>query len=357
MRVRLLLGFAVAINLALAAAFAGTLAWKHARRERAVALVAGALDRPDADAAMTELAEALEIADCPEEEAFKGAIRLAELAYQRRALAASIAAADRAVVLRPERAEGWVARGLALAERGDREAGGRDFAEAVRVDPGSFLAWALLGNVDAARGDLARAVADHTRALVLRPDDPCTLSNRGIDWVRLERFHEALADLDRVVVIAPSPQAYGVRGGARERAGKLEGALGDFDKAIEGEPGEARLWSNRSWCKVRLGDFEGAVADATKAIVLDSTYCYAWSNRARARAALKDAKGALADADVAVGLDRANAEAWGNRGLAHLVLGDEASSVEDLRQCLARSPGPPMRAWATALLRDLHPRR
>ncbi|MCH7608859.1 MAG: tetratricopeptide repeat protein, partial [Chloroflexi bacterium] len=52
-------------------------------------------------------------------------------------------------------------------------------------------------------GDFAGALAAYDRSLELRPDDPVTLSNRGVALERLGRYEEALAAHDRALELRP----------------------------------------------------------------------------------------------------------------------------------------------------------
>ena len=47
------------------------------------------------------------------------------------------------------------------------------------------------------------ALADYSRSLELRTDDPATLANRGITYAKMERYDEALADLNRSQELEP----------------------------------------------------------------------------------------------------------------------------------------------------------
>jgi regulator of sirC expression with transglutaminase-like and TPR domain len=64
----------------------------------------------------------------------------------------------------------------------------------------------LLGNlkqIHLARGEFARALACVDRLLLLRPDDPAELRDRGLLYARLECFRAAASDLERFLALAP----------------------------------------------------------------------------------------------------------------------------------------------------------
>ena len=73
----------------------------------------------------------------------------------------------------------------------------------------------LIGNLKQiflAQQDWARALACVERILVLAPDAPLELRDRGLLYARLECFSAAAADLQRFLALAPNdPTAAGVR--------------------------------------------------------------------------------------------------------------------------------------------------
>ena len=58
-------------------------------------------------------------------------------------------------------------------------------------------------------------------------------------------------------------------GGAKHKLGDREGAIADFDRAIELNPNHAGAYYNRGSAKSDLGDQAGAEADRKRAIELD----------------------------------------------------------------------------------------
>src|SRR5258705_124712 len=90
------------------------------------------------------------------------------------------------------------------------------------------------------------------------------------------------------------------RGNARYGKGDLDGALADYDKAIELNPKDALAYYNRGNVKDKTGDVDGALADYGKAIKLKPKDALAYYNRGNAKYRKGDLDGALADANKAV---------------------------------------------------------
>jgi len=77
--------------------------------------------------------------------------------------------------------------------------------------------------------------------------------------------------------------------------GDLDGAIADFNRAIELDPKDDAPYYNRAQAKRLKKDTAGAIADYTRAIELGSTNPAAYNNRGNARAENNDRDGAIAD--------------------------------------------------------------
>lgn len=78
-----------------------------------------------------------------------------------------------------------------------------------------------------------------------------------------------------------------------------EGALKDFDKAIELNPNDADYFNNRGVVKQDLEDIIGAINDYTKAIELNPNDGLAYNNREFCKQILKDFDSSCTDAKKA----------------------------------------------------------
>ncbi|MDF2438841.1 MAG: hypothetical protein K0Q95_3217 [Bacteroidota bacterium] len=84
-------------------------------------------------------------------------------------------------------------------------------------------------------------------------------------------------------------------GYAKEQAGDYEGAILEYDKAINAKNGDKKLYNQRGHAKGMLKDYQGAQADCSIAIKLDPNYGPAYYNRASAKYFLNDNEGACED--------------------------------------------------------------
>ncbi|HUB68593.1 MAG TPA: tetratricopeptide repeat protein [Candidatus Methylacidiphilales bacterium] len=133
-------------------------------------------------------------------------------------------------------------------------------------------------------------------------------------------------------------KGYNDRGLARRARGDLDGAIGDYTRALALDPRYAQAYSNRGIAKQMKGDISGAIADYTQAITLDPKYAHAYNNRGIAKANLGDLNGAMADFNQAVAIDPKNPQAYHNRGMARTITGDWDGAIADYSQAIAINP-------------------
>jgi tetratricopeptide (TPR) repeat protein len=83
----------------------------------------------------------------------------------------------------------------------------------------------------------------------------------------------------------------------------LDGAMADYDRALQLKPDLDRVYNNRGEIKRVRGDLDGAIQDYDKAIQLRKDFAAAYNNRCEAKFQKGDMEGALEDFDKAVKLD------------------------------------------------------
>lgn len=135
------------------------------------------------------------------------------------------------------------------------------------------------------------------------------------------------------------PEFYNNRGVASHSRGDLNGALADFDRALEENPDYAEAYNNRGAARHARGDLDAALADYDRALELNPDYAAAYNNRGTVRHARGDLDGALADYDRALELTpHIDAAAiYHNRGAARR--GDFDGAIADFNRALELDPG------------------
>jgi tetratricopeptide (TPR) repeat protein len=128
------------------------------------------------------------------------------------------------------------------------------------------------------------------------------------------------------------------RGIEKAKSGDLDGAIADFDRAVEINPKDDAPYYNRAQARGLKNDTAGAIADYTKAIELGSTNPAAYNNRGNARAENNDRDGAIADYTRAIELKPDYARAYYNRAMLRKEKGDAAGAAADFKRAKQLDP-------------------
>lgn len=124
------------------------------------------------------------------------------------------------------------------------------------------------------------------------------------------------------------------RGFGKCKDGDEQGALEDFNKAIELAPNYAHAFKGRGDAHF-VNNPKEAIEDYSKAIELDPSYVTAYFNRGLLFSNLFDEKSALEDFSKVISLDPNYADAYHHRGIARFDLGDNQGAIEDFTKAIS----------------------
>ena len=112
----------------------------------------------------------------------------------------------------------------------------------------------------------------------------------------LDRYEEAITDLDRAININPElAEAYVSRGATKAQHDRCEDAIADLDKAISIDPDIAEAYLSRGAAKFLLGRLEEAIAEYDKVIRINPEHVGAYQNRGKAKKSLQQYAAAKED--------------------------------------------------------------
>ncbi len=149
----------------------------------------------------------------------------------------------------------------------------------------------------------------------------------------------AIADYDRAIQVDPKDAAiYNNRGLAKQTKGDLDAAIVDFNRAMQLNPKDAVACGNRGNAKRDKGDLDGAIADYNRAIRFDPKYAYAYYDRGLAKKQKSDLDGAIADYNRVIELDPKFAKAYCDRGVAKRRKGDLDGAMTDYDRTVELDP-------------------
>ena len=175
--------------------------------------------------------------------------------------------------------------------------------------------------------DYNGAISDFNKAIELDPNYAGVYILRGTSKTRLYDFYGAISDYTKVIEfdkISPSSykflfnggvdkedvyffQAYYFRAITKMKLEDYNGAISDFNKAIEIDPNNAGAYMNRGNTKIKLKDFYGAISDYTKVIELNPNDAVAYCYRGNSKIILGDLNGACKDWKLATELGNTDA--------------------------------------------------
>jgi tetratricopeptide (TPR) repeat protein len=144
------------------------------------------------------------------------------------------------------------------------------------------------------------------------------------------RFDEAIADLDRAIVLVPGwHSAWLERGWAKVRAGRPDEGLPDYAKAIELAPTFLRALNGRAYVLTTLGRWEEALADFDRAIAVEPNR-FAICNRASVLVYLRRNREAKAGLERCLEYDPNAASVLVNLGTTCSSLGEQEEAISYL---------------------------
>ena len=134
-------------------------------------------------------------------------------------------------------AQGYAARGQALAKAGKTEEALAEFDRALALDPYNVPALYGRGLIYQSDRQHEQAIADFTAANGLTPQRVEPLLARATSYLAIDKAKEAASDLDEAVQADPnSAQAWSARGATYERLGDKAKAFTSYGRALALRP-------------------------------------------------------------------------------------------------------------------------
>lgn len=193
---------------------------------------------------------------------------------------------------------------------------------AVRLDPASPIAVSNLGWALLARGELAEAVEQSERALLLRPDFAEAHLHLGLARAAQGRAAEAERHLRRALKITPrSLPAQSGLGSLLEAEGRVDEAIDHFRQALQIDPRSAGAHNNLGAALARSGRVGEALAEFSEAVRLDPNFGQAQNNLGLALVHLGRLTEALDHFQAAIRSEPGLQEAHRNLAHAQRLLG------------------------------------
>ncbi|MBI1995088.1 MAG: tetratricopeptide repeat protein [Deltaproteobacteria bacterium] len=173
-----------------------------------------------------------------------------------------------------------------------------------------------------------RAIEDHALAFY----------NRGLTNYKKKDYDGAILDYDKAIELDPKyAAAFNNRGLAYHNKKDYDRAIQDYDRAIQLDPNYALAFNNRGWTYYSKKDYERAIEDYNQASRLNPNYAVAFNNRGIAYRSKKDYERALADYEAAARIDPKVAQ-HKSMGYTLFYLGRMAESAEAMERAVTAAP-------------------
>ncbi|MCD4735818.1 MAG: tetratricopeptide repeat protein [Bacteroidales bacterium] len=171
------------------------------------------------------------------------------------------------------------------------------------------------------------------------PDEPVAYTNRGGFRKMTGNREGALKDFNKAIQYRPDDyKGYANRGAVQLDLGKFDKAKDDYAKANELKAGNAEIIAKLGFAKLNTKDPMGAVSELDRAIILNPTVAEYYSNRGTAKFNLKRLNEAVIDYSDAIELDNKYITAWFNRGLVYLNMNKTEEAISDFGKVIELDP-------------------
>ncbi len=190
-------------------------------------------------------------------------------------------------------------------------------------------------------GRLAEAESLYAAALEAYPDYFPAMKLFG-DFRHQQRDFDAAQDWFSRAIAAASKSVlaplFASRGAASLELGRAAEALGDFDRALAADPGQANTWSNRGLALSALERFDEALVCYDRALALAPQSAAAHNNRGDTLLKLRRFDEALQSFDGAAAINPSDWASLNNRGATLSQMGRMDEALESYSRALTFNP-------------------
>ena len=184
-----------------------------------------------------------------------------------------------------------------------------------------------------------RSIDNYSRRLEEEPGNAALYFGRGIDFMLIQDYENALKDINRVLALKPDMLvAHFARAVVRSKQLEYdrlqeESLMMDNGTAIE-LPELANIKGKLKLPEISTKsiEYDEILKEYEEIIRLNPEFIYAYYNRAEIFSMEKDYRAAIADYTKAIELEPQFAEAYFNRAISRLSIGDTAQGLDDLRK-------------------------
>jgi len=182
-----------------------------------------------------------------------------------------------------------------------------------------------------ARGEMDKAVAVISDAIMKYPDDSRLYSARGAIYLNKGDTDTALQDFDRAISINPNDDnAYVMRGVIYYKKRDLDKALEDCSKAISINRWAYEAYNGRGMIYLERGEADLAIKNFNTVVLINPNYASAYLSRGIAYISKGVLDKAASDFSMAIIIDPGLLNAYSNRAYVYFMMKDYDKSWDDV---------------------------
>ena len=177
---------------------------------------------------------------------------------------------DAVLEIKPDDAEAWHSKGIALGNLKHHEKALEAFNEALQIEPDNTRTWRVKCLALSHLSRFEEALEAANNALKIKPDAAKTWYIKGVILGKLSRFEEALEASNKALEIKPDDaDAWHSTGIALGKLNRFSEALEAFNKALDLKPDLAEVWYLKGLTLGILRRFEEALEAFNKALEIE----------------------------------------------------------------------------------------
>ncbi|MBF0358842.1 MAG: tetratricopeptide repeat protein [Magnetococcales bacterium] len=255
----------------------GTALFNLGRRDEAVQVLRGALEKNPGNSQLSEFLKY--ILKTPAPDAIHGDLQRGIALHQSGKLDEATCWYRKVLAVEPGHVVTLSNLGAVLLTQGKLAEAIAILNEAISSQPDYVEAHVNLGNAMAAKGELGAAITSYQQAIAIKPDYEDAFSNLGNVLVYQGRLVEAVASFRQAIAIRPDhAEALNNLGVALKELGKPDEAVVCLKSAIALKGDYADAFNNLGNALVEQGEFAEGIKNFRHAVALRPSYVNAYSN-------------------------------------------------------------------------------
>ncbi len=183
------------------------------------------------------------------------------------------------------------------------------------------------------------AIAEFTKAVDAKPDNPKAYYNRGLAYYQAQSYDSAIDNFSQAIKLDSNfAEAYTQRGRIYRQKNEFDRAIDDYNEAIRLKPDSAEAHNFRGFAYLKKKQYDKALADCNKAIEIDPNYANAYDTRGSIYRDRGEFDNAIIEYNTALNLNPDFAYPYLNRGLTYFQKNNIGLAIADYTKAIQCRP-------------------